>query len=75
MIGRCSRVCNAGFVTTEAARGKGVGIVMGETYLDFAPKLVFSLTLYMQLILLDTNDDRATHFPCLTLCLRIMSLR
>lgn len=41
MIGRCSHVCNAGFLTTAAARGKGVGIAMGETYLEFAPKLVF----------------------------------
>lgn len=38
--GRCSHVCNAGFLTTEAARGKGVGVAMGETYLEFAPKLV-----------------------------------
>ena len=38
--GRCSHVCNAGFLTTVAARGRGVGIVMGETYLQFAPKLV-----------------------------------
>lgn len=41
IVGRCSHVCNAGFLTTVAARGKGVGVAMGETYLDFAPKLVF----------------------------------
>lgn len=39
-IGRCSHVCNAGFLTTDAARNKGVGIVMGEAYLHFAPRLV-----------------------------------
>jgi hypothetical protein len=38
--GRCSHICNAGFITTTAARGKGVGYAMGEAYLDFAPKLV-----------------------------------
>lgn len=41
--GRCSHVCNGGFLTTKAARGKGVGNVMGEAYLDFAPKLVRSV--------------------------------
>jgi len=40
--GRCSHVCNAGFLTCAAARGKGVGKVMGETYLEYAPKLVRS---------------------------------
>lgn len=40
MLGRCSHICNAGFMTTNAARGKGVGQVMGETYLEFAPQLV-----------------------------------
>lgn len=40
VTGRCSHICNAGFLTTSAARGKGVGIAMGETYLDFAPRLV-----------------------------------
>ena len=44
VIGRCSHVCNAGFLTTGAARNRGVGIVMGEAYLEFAPKLVGSLS-------------------------------
>lgn len=39
-IGRCSHVCNAGFFTTPAARNRGVGRVMGEVYLEVAPKLV-----------------------------------
>ena len=38
--GRSSHVCNAGFVVTEAARNKGVGRLMGEGYLEWAPKLV-----------------------------------
>lgn len=40
VLGRCSHICNAGFITTSVARGKGVGFAMGETYLEFAPKLV-----------------------------------
>ncbi|KAJ5129660.1 uncharacterized protein N7515_005699 [Penicillium bovifimosum] len=39
--GRCSHICNAGFLTTTAARGKGVGQAMGEAYLEFAPRLVW----------------------------------
>jgi GNAT superfamily N-acetyltransferase len=38
--GRSSHVCNAGFLVTEAARNKGVGKLMGEAYLQWAPKLV-----------------------------------
>ena len=38
--GRSSHVCNAGFLVTEAARNRGVGRLMGEAYLEWAPKLV-----------------------------------
>jgi GNAT superfamily N-acetyltransferase len=38
--GRSSHVCNAGFLVTAAARGKGVGTMMGKQYLEWAPKLV-----------------------------------
>lgn len=41
--GRSSHVCNAGFLVTQAARNKGVGRLMGETYLEWAPKLVGTL--------------------------------
>lgn len=41
--GRSSHVCNGGFLVTEAARNKGVGRLMGEGYLEWAPKLVCSL--------------------------------
>ncbi|RHZ50923.1 GNAT family N-acetyltransferase [Aspergillus thermomutatus] len=44
--GRCSHVCNAGFLTTTAARGRGVGIVMGETYLEYAPKLGYKYSVF-----------------------------
>ena len=41
--GRSSHVCNGGFLVTEAARNKGVGRLMGEGYLEWAPKLVYLL--------------------------------
>ena len=41
--GRSSHVCNGGFLVTEAARNKGVGRLMGEGYLEWAPRLVRSI--------------------------------
>lgn len=38
--GRSSHVCNGGFLVTDASRNRGVGRLMGETYLNWAPKLV-----------------------------------
>ena len=40
--GRSSHICNGGFLVGDAARNKGVGRLMGEGYLDWAPKLVSS---------------------------------
>ena len=40
--GRSSHVCNGGFLVTDAARNRGVGRLMGEAYLSWAPKLVRS---------------------------------
>jgi GNAT superfamily N-acetyltransferase len=42
-LGRCSHICNAGFLTCTVARGKGVGKVMGKAYLQIAPQLVCRL--------------------------------
>ncbi|KAI5921967.1 hypothetical protein F4810DRAFT_721720 [Camillea tinctor] len=44
--GRSSHVCNAGFLVTEAARNRGVGRLMGETYIDWAPKLGYSYSVF-----------------------------
>ncbi|KAL2819679.1 hypothetical protein BJX63DRAFT_358822 [Aspergillus granulosus] len=44
--GRCSHVCNAGFLTTGAARNQGVGIVMGKAYLHFAPLLGYKYSVF-----------------------------
>lgn len=38
--GRSSHVCNGGFLVTDAARNRGVGRLMGEAYLEWAPMLV-----------------------------------
>lgn len=38
--GRSSHICNGGFLVTEAARNRGVGRLMGEGYLEWAPRLV-----------------------------------
>jgi hypothetical protein len=38
--GRSSHVCNGGFLVTGASRNRGVGRLMGEAYLEWAPKLV-----------------------------------
>lgn len=44
--GRSSHVCNGGFLVTGAARNRGVGRLMGEGYLEWAPKLVCLLHQY-----------------------------
>ncbi|KAJ3558177.1 hypothetical protein NPX13_g9766 [Xylaria arbuscula] len=44
--GRSSHVCNAGFLVTDLARNRGVGRLMGEAYLDWAPKLGYSYSVF-----------------------------
>jgi GNAT superfamily N-acetyltransferase len=44
--GRSSHVCNAGFLVTDGARNRGVGRLMGETYLDWAPKLGYTYSVF-----------------------------
>ena len=44
--GRSSHVCNAGFLTTDAARNKGVGRLMGESYLEWAPRLGYTYSVF-----------------------------
>lgn len=44
--GRSSHVCNAGFLVTDASRNRGVGRLMGEAYLDYAPKLGYSYSVF-----------------------------
>ncbi|KAI1174760.1 hypothetical protein F4777DRAFT_589002 [Nemania sp. FL0916] len=44
--GRSSHVCNAGFLVTDASRNRGVGRLMGESYLDWAPKLGYTYSVF-----------------------------
>ncbi|GAB7353916.1 hypothetical protein MBLNU459_g4261t1 [Dothideomycetes sp. NU459] len=44
--GRSSHVCNGGFLVTDAARNRGVGRLMGEGYLDWAPKLGYTYSVF-----------------------------
>ncbi|KAF2000401.1 histone acetyltransferase Spt10 [Amniculicola lignicola CBS 123094] len=44
--GRSSHVCNGGFLVTDGARNRGVGRLMGETYLDYAPRLGYTYSVF-----------------------------
>ncbi|EXJ60170.1 acetyltransferase [Cladophialophora yegresii CBS 114405] len=44
--GRSSHVCNGGFLVTPAARNKGVGKSMGQCYLDWAPGLGYTYSVF-----------------------------
>ncbi|EFX03353.1 histone acetyltransferase [Grosmannia clavigera kw1407] len=44
--GRSSHVCNAGFLVTDASRNRGVGRLMGESYLEWAPKLGYTYSVF-----------------------------
>lgn len=44
--GRSSHISNAGFLVTNAARNKGVGRLLGESYLEWAPKLGYTYSIF-----------------------------
>ncbi|CAK4022403.1 related to histone acetyltransferase Spt10 [Lecanosticta acicola] len=44
--GRSSHVCNGSFLVTDAARNRGVGRLMGEGYLRWAPKLGYTYSIF-----------------------------
>ena len=44
--GRSSHICNGGFLVTDASRNRGVGRLMGECYLQWAPKLGYSYSVF-----------------------------
>lgn len=44
--GRSSHVCNGGFLVSNAARNRGVGRLMGEGYLEWAPKLGYTYSVF-----------------------------
>ena len=65
--GRSSHVCNGGFLVTDGARNRGVGRLMGEGYLAWAPKLVCASTGNSRLL---SDLHRATPTPYLILSMR-----
>ncbi|OLY78834.1 L-azetidine-2-carboxylic acid acetyltransferase [Smittium mucronatum] len=44
--GRCSHICNGGFIVSVPARGQGVGSAMGLAYIDLAPKCGFKASMF-----------------------------
>ncbi|GJN69909.1 histone acetyltransferase-like protein [Purpureocillium lilacinum] len=44
--GRSSHVCNAGFLVAPAARGRGAGRLLGESYVDWAPRLGYEYSVF-----------------------------
>ena len=44
--GRCSHICNGGFIVVHAHTGKGVGKVMGRAYKQLAPKMGFKASIF-----------------------------
>ncbi|PKY04537.1 hypothetical protein P168DRAFT_253742 [Aspergillus campestris IBT 28561] len=44
--GRSNHVCNGMFLVTDAARNRGVGRLMGEGYLEWAPKLGYTYAVF-----------------------------
>jgi GNAT superfamily N-acetyltransferase len=71
--GRSSHVCNAGFLVTQAARNRGVGRLMGETYIQWAPRLVGILVEQFFQLLSKLTNNRATYTRSSILSMRPMS--
>ncbi|KAH3675540.1 hypothetical protein WICMUC_002629 [Wickerhamomyces mucosus] len=45
-IGRCSHICNAGFLVNSKKRGLKIGSKLGESYLKWAPKLGYTYSVF-----------------------------
>ena len=44
--GRCSHVCNSGFLVPNSARGKGMGNILAQSFLKFAPALGYRQSVF-----------------------------
>lgn len=44
--GRCSHVCNGGFIVSREERGKGLGTIMGHSFLKFAKDLGYTASYF-----------------------------
>lgn len=45
-VGRCSHVCNAGFMVNHIQRGLGLGSELGKKYLEIAPELGYVYSVF-----------------------------
>ena len=71
--GRSSHVCNGMFLVTDAARNKGVGRLMGEQYLEWAPRLVSPRSpIRIGSCNLTPGKNRDILMRCLTWSMRLM---
>lgn len=55
--GRCAHVCNAGFLVNAEIRGKGIGKALGELYLNWAPRLGYTYSVFN--LVFKTNEASA----------------
>ncbi|ODA76012.1 hypothetical protein RJ55_08294 [Drechmeria coniospora] len=44
--GRSSHICNGSFIVTDGSRNRGVGRLMGEAYIDWAPRLGYTYSVF-----------------------------
>ncbi|KAM5436173.1 Protein spt10 [Microsporum canis] len=44
--GRSSHICNGAFLVTDASRNRGVGRLMGECYLEWAPQMGYTYAVF-----------------------------
>lgn len=44
--GRCSHICNAGFVVNPRIRGQNIGTTLGKNYLNWAPILGYTYSVF-----------------------------
>lgn len=51
--GRCSHICTGGFLVNAGIRGKGIGRTLMECYLDWAPKIGYTYSVFN--LVFDTN--------------------
>ncbi|ODV95473.1 hypothetical protein PACTADRAFT_42894, partial [Pachysolen tannophilus NRRL Y-2460] len=52
--GRCSHICTAGFLVNAGIRGKGIGRTLAECYLEWAPRLGYTYSVFN--LVFETND-------------------
>ncbi|KAJ3000067.1 hypothetical protein HDV02_000715 [Globomyces sp. JEL0801] len=44
--GRCSHICNGGFIVSQQSRGNGVGMAMGKAFLQLAPAMGYKASMF-----------------------------